>query len=220
MDYKVEKSPAYSILKVSLDPGESITIEAGSYMLHKGNVKIETTTGGVLSAIARAVAGGESLFLDKITALTPSEVWIAPNVPGDIVAIDVDGELIVQDTGYLAHAGGFDIGIAWRGLRGLLAEGELFWLRLTGKGTVFVNSYGAIEELVLKPGEKATIDNFHLVAMEPSVKWSIKTFSGLKSTILGGEGLVVEVEGPGKLWVQTRILPVFAQILSKYIRVK
>ncbi len=50
------------------------------------------------------------------------------------------------------------------------------------------------------------VDNFPFVAMDEQARFRVRPFGGVKSTLLGGEGLVVEVEGPARLWVQTRHL--------------
>lgn len=221
MRYVVEGRPAYSILKVQLEPGESITVEPGSYMLHFGEVEVKTSTGGLLGAIARRIAGGESFFLNTFTARSRAEIWIAPGTPGDIVAIELrGGELLIQDTSYLAHYGDVKLGVGWRGLKGLIVEGELVWLKASGFGIVFVNSYGGIESIELKQGEKATIDNMHFVAMDATVKWNVRKLGGLKTLFLGGEGVVIDVEGPGRVWVQTRILPPLAQLLARFLPIK
>ena len=218
MEYFFDQKPAYTLLKVKLNPGEKITVESGSYMLHKGEVEIETSTGGLLSGLARRFLGGESLFLNTIKALSEVEVWISPNLPGDITAIKVDNsELYVQDSSYLAHYGDFNVSVGWRGLRGLIAEGELFWLKISGSGIVFVNSYGGINELKLKSNEKVTIDNMHFVALDGSIKWRVRKFGGWKTFLFGGEGFVIDVEGPGRVWVQSRNLPALAKIISKFI---
>jgi len=93
----------------------------------------------------------------------------------------------------------------------------LVWLKAEGRGLVFVNSYGGIEVLELKPGEKATIDNTHFVAMDSNVRWDVRKLGGLKTFVFGGEGLVIDVVGPGRVWVQTRTLPPLAQLLSKFL---
>ena len=109
------------------------------------------------------------------------------------------------------------LSVAWRGFRGLLAEGSLVWLKAEGHGGVWVNSYGGIEEIVLGPGEEMTLDNFHFVAMEPTLSWKVKKFGGLKSFLFGKEGVVIHLKGPGKILVQTRILPPFAYILKRFL---
>lgn len=222
MEWKVHHRPAYSLLKVQLSPSESITSEAGAMVLYKGDVEVKTHTGGgILKGIMRAIAATESVFLNTYTARSPSEVWFAPSVPGDITYVPLEGESwIVQDTSYLAHHGDVDISIAWRGLRGVIAEGEIFWLKVEGYGGMWVNSYGALDTVDIPAGQSATIDNFHFVAMPADVDWSMRKFGGWKSFLLGGEGLVFEVRGPAKIYIQSRIMPPFAHILSKFIKVK
>jgi len=218
MKWDITGKPAYSMLKVYLNPGESVTAEAGAFVAGFGNYRIETGTKGVFKALARALAGGESIFLNTFIAEGSSEIWFAPSLPGDISYIEVDGGLIIQDMSYIASHGDIDISVAWRGFKGLLAEGELIWLKASGRGGVWVNSYGAIENIDLKSGEKMILDNFHFVAMDDNIRYRVKKFGGWKSFILGGEGIVIEVEGPGRLLIQTRSLPPFARLLARLIR--
>jgi len=219
LEWKVEHKPSYSLLKVSLEPGESVTAEAGAMVMMRGDIDIRTHTGGILRGLMRAVAGTEALFLNTYIARSRSELWFAPSLPGDIDYIEMKGdEWIVQDSSYLAHHGDIEVSVAWRGLRGVLAEGEMVWLRLKGSGGVWINSYGSIDKIELKPGEKAIIDNFHFVAMSSNVKWKPRKFGGWKSFLLGGEGIVFEVEGPATVYIQSRILPPFARLLTKFIK--
>lgn len=219
MKWEIRNRPSYSILRVVLEPGEEVTAEPGAMVYMSSGIEVETRSGGVLKGLARKILGGESFFLNTFKARGEGEVWFAPSLPGDIEYVEVKpGEdLVVQDTSYLAHHGKIDVGVAWRGFRGLIAEGELFWLKLSGDGGAWVTSYGGIEKMELKPGEKAIVDNFHFVAMTAGMKWKVRKFGGLKTFLFGGEGLVVEVEGPGKLLIQTRSLPAFAQVISRYV---
>jgi len=146
------------------------------------------------------------------------EVWLAPSLPGDITYIKLEGQSIsVQDMAYVAHHGDIDVDIAFRGFKGLLAEGEVFWLKLSGTGGVWLGAYGGVDVIELGPSEKTIIDNFHTIAIEDSVKWKIRKFGGWKSFILGGEGLVVEAKGPGKIYTQSRIIPELVKFLLKFI---
>ncbi len=218
MEWRVDQRPAYSVLKVKLGPGEAVTSEAGAYLLHRGDVEVETGTGGLLRGVLRAALAGEKLFLNTFRARTPAEVWLAPSLPGDISYIPLRGDAwIVQDSGYLAHHGDVEVSVAWRGLKGLLAEGELVWLKLAGEGGVWVNSYGGLEVLRLGAGERVTVDNFHFVAMPADTKYTIRKLGGWKTLLLGGEGLVVEVEGPATLVLQTRTLPQLAGELAPFL---
>ena len=218
MRWEIEYGPAYSMLKVMLDPGEEVTAEAGALVMYRGDIEIKTHTGGLVKALLRRALAGESLFLNTFRAHSPAELWFAPPLPGDIMYLELRGdEYVIQDTSYLAHHGDVDLGVAWRGLRGLLAEGELVWFKASGYGGVWVNAYGGIKEIELKPGERMIIDNFHFVALSGETRWRIRKFGGWKSFFFGGEGLVVEVEGPGKVYIQTRILPAFARLLRRFL---
>jgi len=218
MEWSVEEKPAYSVLKVVLSPGESVVAEPGAYMMHKGKIKVKTGMGGgFFKAIARSLLAGESVFLNTFIAEGKAEVWFAPRLPGDIAYIPLSNtEIVVQDSSYLAHHGDVDVSIAWRGLKGIFAEGQLVWLKLKGVGGAWVNSYGGIVEVDLPAGETTIVDNFHFVALSGAAKWKIRKFGGIKSFLLGGEGFVIEVEGPGRLWLQTRTLLGLAEALSRY----
>ncbi len=217
MKWVVDYRPSYSILKVFLEPGESVTAQSGAMLLIKGDVDARTRTGGVLRALLRASFGSEKLFLNTYVARSSAEIWFAPDVPGDIAYIELDNEpWVLQDSSYLAHHGDVKIGVAWRGFRGALAQGEFVWLKAEGRGGLWVNSFGAIEVVELKAGERIIVDNLHFVAMPASTRYRIRKFGGLKTFIFGGEGIVVEIEGPTKVYVQTRILPPFAYQLRRY----
>lgn len=213
-----ENGPAYTILRVLLEPGEEVYAEPGALMLMRGDVEVKTSSGGIGRALARKLLGGESFFINRYRARSTAEIWFVPPTPGDIDAIELHGEeWIIQDTSYLAHSGDIDVSAKFTGLRGLIAEGELFWLKANGHGILWVSSYGAIRRLEVGPGEKIIVDNYHFVAMPAATDYNVKKFGGLKTFLFGGEGFVIEVHGPTILYVQTRILPPLAKLLSKYI---
>ncbi len=49
-----------------------------------------------------------------------------------------------------------------------------------------------------------TLDTGHVVAFEDTVQYSVRKAGSWKSTLLGGEGLVTDFTGPGRVWLQTR----------------
>ena len=58
------------------------------------------------------------------------------------------------------------------------------------------------------------VDTGHVVAWEPGLTYSIRGMGGLKSTLLSGEGLVMEFSGSGKIYLQTRTLDGVGRWLS------
>lgn len=67
-----------------------------------------------------------------------------------------------------------------------------------------MSAYGAIRSYTLAPGETMTVDTGHVVAFDDTVHFTVRKAGSWKSTILGGEGLVTDFTGPGRLWLQTR----------------
>jgi len=215
LKYEILNRPAFSVLKIELD-GDSVFSEPGAMMFIAGEIGVETTTGGIFKGLKRKILGGESLFLNKFEGI--GEVWLAPKIPGDIRYLELKGDsVIVQDSSYLAHHGDLDYSVAWKGLRGLLAEGELFWIKLEGEGGVWVNSYGGMLEMELRHGEEIIVDNFHFVAMDGEMDYSIEKFGGLKSFLFGGEGIVARVRGPGRILLQTRTLSQFVEEIRRFL---
>ncbi len=220
MEWEKAFDPAYTVIKAKLKPGETMVIESGAMILTKGGVKVKTKAkGGILKSLGRSLLGGESFFMNEYYAEgEEGEVWFCPSLPGDIKYIKLENsEFHVQDTGYLAHHGDVEVGVKFKGFKGLFGGGNVVWLKIAGTGGVWIAGYGGIDEINLEPGEKIIIDNFHAIAIESTVKWNIKKFGGLKTFMFGGEGLVIEAEGPGRIYVQTRTLPSFIEILKKYL---
>ena len=77
-------------------------------------------------------------------------------------------------------------------------------LRISGSGTLIVSSYGAIHHMDLAAGEEFVVDTGHLVTFEEHIEFNVKKVAGWKSTLFSGEGLVIELKGPGSLTMQSR----------------
>jgi uncharacterized protein (TIGR00266 family) len=77
-------------------------------------------------------------------------------------------------------------------------------LRVRGTGTLIVSSYGAIHPIELAAGQEYIVDSGHLVTFEEQIGFKVKKVAGWKSTLFSGEGLVVELKGPGKVTLQSR----------------
>lgn len=86
-------------------------------------------------------------------------------------------------------------------------------IKVTGSGSLFINAFGALDRHILGPDERLIVDNFHLVAFTDTCQYKVTKFGGLKETVLGGEGLVVEITRPGEIFIQTKNVHEFVQWL-------
>jgi len=111
--------------------------------------------------------------------------------------------LLIQSGSYLASEIGIELD-AKISMKAFMSAEGISMLEATGTGKVLLSSYGAIFDKTLAAGEKYTVDSTHLVAFDASVQVEPRTVGGFKSTMLSGEGLVVDMTGPGRLWIQTR----------------
>jgi uncharacterized protein (TIGR00266 family) len=219
MEHEVLQGPAYSLLKVTLSRGEPVTAEAGAMVSMSDRVSIETSTrGGFVGALKRSVLGGESFFLNTFTSETGGEVCFAPPLPGDIASLQLRDETVFAQSGaYIASTKGISIDTKWGGARTFFSREGLFLLRMSGTGTVFLSSYGAIREIELSSGQKYVVDTGHMVAWTEGVTYNVKRVGGLKSTLFSGEGLVCELVGPGKIMMQTRSVDAFLTWLVPHL---
>lgn len=206
MRHEILYRPAYSLLVLQLGASEAVVAEAGALVSMSGDVEVQTSTrGGLFAGLKRAVLGGESFFVNTFRASAPGEVTFAPSLPGDIAHLRVDGGAVfAQSGGFLASASPVEVDTKWGGARSFFAGEGLFLLRMTGAGDVWLSSYGAIHEKVIGPGERYVVDTGHIVAFDGSTQYTVRRIGGIRTTLFGGEGLVAEFTGPGRVWLQTR----------------
>ena len=218
MDYEIKYKPSYSMLVVKLDPNESVTAEAGAmtYMQPSIDVKTRKRERSLLGTIGLTLFGGQSFFVnDYKTKDNPGEVAFVSAPVGDIEVLEVKPNqgFIIQSSSYIASSQSVDLDVKWQGFtKGLFGQG-LFMIKAKGEGKLFINTFGAIDKHTLEAGQTLIVDNFHLVAFSDTCDYKVRKFGGLKSTILGGEGLVTEVSGPGDIYIQTKNLREFAEWL-------
>ena len=190
-----------------LDPGEEVKSEAGAMMAMSANIDISTSTeGGVLRGLKRSVLGGESFFMNTFTATGPdAHVAVAPALPGDIISWPLTGNTVYLQSGsYLAAPGTIDIDSKWGGAKTFFSKEGLFMLKCTGHGELLVSSYGAVQAIDLAPGQTYRVDTGHMVGWEEGISYDVKKVGNWKSTMLSGEGLIVHLTGPGRVYLQTR----------------
>jgi uncharacterized protein (TIGR00266 family) len=207
MEIDIQYRPSYSLAIVQLTPSERIRAESGAMVSMSATVSIETRAeGGLFKSLGRALLGGESFFQNSYQAGPEGgEVTLAPQLPGDIALIRLGSNqrLMIQSGSYLASEAGVDL-TAKISMKALLSAEGISMLEASGEGKLLVSSYGAIFERELGQNEKYIVDTTHLVAFDANMNVIPRTAGGIKATLLSGEGLVIEMTGPGKIYIQTR----------------
>lgn len=216
METQVLYGPAYATCVVTLRQGEQIRTDSGAMVAMDPSFEVATNaTGGFMRSLSRSVLGGESFFQNTYLAQADaSRLMLAPSLAGDIMVYPLDGEMIVQSGSYLASEIAIAVDSTWGGAKTFFGGEGLFMLRCAGQGTLILASYGAIHHFALAAGQRMTADTGHLVAFSASMTYQIRKFGNWRSTLLGGEGLVMDVTGPGDLYIQTRSPQSFINWLS------
>ncbi|UCE16190.1 MAG: TIGR00266 family protein [Candidatus Bathyarchaeota archaeon] len=218
MDFEIKYKPSYSMLVIKLDPDESVTAEAGALTYMEPNIEVKTRKRekSLLGSLGLAILGRQSFFVNDYKAQnTNGEVAFVSAPVGDIEILEVKPNqgYIIQSASYIASTQNIDLDMKWQGFtKGLFGQG-LFMIKVKGQGKLFINTFGAIDKHTLDEGKTLIVDNFHLVAFSDTCDYKVRKFGGLKSTILGGEGLVTEIKGPGDIYIQTKNLREFVEWL-------
>src|SRR4029453_4059897 len=139
------------IVEIELDPGETVSAEAGSMNYMDQSIKFETKMGDgsnpksgfwdKMKQVGKRVFTGESLFMTHFTnhGAGKQKVAFAAPYPGKIIPLelsDYNGEILCQKDAFLCAAKGTSVGIAFAQRLGVgLFGGEGFILqKLTGDG--------------------------------------------------------------------------------------
>ncbi len=208
-NYEILYQDAFPIVKYQLRAGEKLKAESDAMIAMTSNIDVTgAVEGGFLRGFARMLAG-EKFFFQYLTASRGAgEVLLGHSLPGSIVDVELDGSygLRIQKDGFLAATEGVEVNTQMQNLMQGIFSGEGFFvLNVSGKGLVFLSSYGAVHAINLAPGEEIVIDNGHLVAWADYMQYQItKASNGWISSFMSGECLVCRFKGPGIVLIQTR----------------
>jgi len=223
--YEIEHSPAYASLRIDLQANQTVLVESGAMAAMDSCIKMKSKVqGGLMKGIGRMVSG-ESFFVSEFTAEgRAGQLYVSPGVPGDIQHYYLQGNgLMIQSSGFVAASPTVQIDTKFQGFKGFFSGESLFLLRATGEGDIWFSSYGAIVEIPV--AGDYVVDTGYIVAFEDSLNYNVEmlgglSFKGLKTGILGGEGLVCRFSGRGRLWVQSRELYALINFLNPFRPVK
>jgi uncharacterized protein (TIGR00266 family) len=214
MKFEIKYKPSYAMLVATIDQGETLTAESGAMTYMTPNIEVHTRKRekSLLGTLGLKLIGGQSFWVNDYTSSSgQGEAGFVAAPVGDIKQLDIapGNGYVIQKSAYIASTQGIDLDVKWEGFtKGLFGQG-LFMLKATGSGQMFINTFGAIDTHTLQPGQTLTVDNFHLVGFSESCSYKVTRFGGLKETLLGGEGLVTQITGPGDVHIQTKNLQEF-----------
>ena len=229
MEIESEYGPAFTMMTVTLAPGEQIKVEPGAMVAQSEGLEMKTGMGsgggfgGFMKSMMKSAFGGESFFVNTYTA-GPSGGWIslAPSSPGDIETFNLDPgqSFYMQGGAFMASTINVDTSTKFQGAKSLFSREGAFFLRAEAAdvpGSVFFTSYGAMKEIEVTPDKPIKIDNGHVVAFSEGLNYQISKVKGLGSFFFGGEGFTLDFHGSGSVWIQTRNIQSLANQLIPFL---
>lgn len=210
MRVEVRHSPSFAVARLHLDAGEQARAESGAMALMSFGMIVEAQMqGGFMKSLKRSALGGESMFVTTYTAPAQYTGWVdvAANLPGDLAVIDVAPQraLVLTKGSWLASPTTITIETKWGGSSMLFGGEGGFVVRMEGHGQVIASAYGALDLVELPEGQGFTIDTGHLVAYDDGMNVQVrKVAKGWIQSAKSGEALVMDIQGPGRVWTQSR----------------
>jgi len=215
VEYKI-LGTTLPVLEVTLQPQEWIVAESGelSWMTAsiglQSGVQVGGQAGGLFGAINRAISGSTIFMTQYYAYQYPGQGAFATKVPG----------YVVHRHGFLAGGPQIQLGVALQQRLGGAVFGGmgLFLQRIQGQGSWWCELQGEVVERDLQPGETIRVHPGHVGMLEASVQFSVTTVPGIRNVLFGGDGLfLVQLTGPGKVWLQSLPLPNLAHAISHYL---
>lgn len=217
------------VLELVLDAGEKIVAEGGDVSWMSPGFTLDTSTvhgtggqGGLMGGLKR-VLGGAQLFLTEYTAPAQGGLLaFAAQMPGTIRQIDVDAsdQFMVQQGSYSASTAGVEVSV---GLQkklgaGIFGGAGVVFQKLTGNGTAWVQLAGEITEYTLQPGQSMLIHPGHLAMFDAGMNLQFTSMKGIKNKFFGDSLFLAEIQGPGRIWLQSMTAAKLAAALEPYLR--
>lgn len=202
MELQISQYPG-SFLTAKMNPAEKIITEKGAMIFcsgkHSQENKIEM--GGIKNWIAKAM--GKSFTYNIYTAKESIQFLFAPKNNAELFLLNITQKqpILFEPQLHFARTMGLEIELAKQDWKSTLNDGMK--LRTKGTGTLILQGHGTIIEQEINTQKPVYIDEEALIAFEESLNISTVSQS-IKTTLTSGEGLVFEVKGKGKIWLQTR----------------
>ena len=204
-------------LHVSLRHGESISCESDAMVMMESNLDLTgRIQGGILGALARRLANGESFFQQHIKATRgDGDCLLAPTLPGAIEVLDVGAvQYKIADGAYMAATEGVEVTAQMQNVGAALfgSTGGFLIGQTSGSGQVAVTGFGTLFTLDVTPHNPITIDNGHVVAWDSRLNHQISLSTNQERGLLGNivnsmtssEGMVLKFSGSGKVIICSR----------------
>lgn len=198
MQVRTRHTPAFGVARLLLAPGEAVQADYAAMIATSYGMLVVPSRGGARGRARRAVftAPAEGGWVD-----------VAPALPGDVHTLELDGIAgwCVTRGSWLAAAATVRADPQWPNFRNLFGAEVGFLEHVSGDGAVVLACCGSLDVVTLDGGEVITVDPSYLLAYSELTQSRLRAVSpSLPQSVRTGEGLLLDLAGPGQVLVQTR----------------
>lgn len=214
MEYLIQHAPVFTTVQFTMNADEEVIAQPDSMLSMTTGIELTGAVGKVGAKASiwggfKSMLGGESFFRAVYRAKRDGQMLtLAPDSYGDILILPLSGLAGYSLTrgSFLASIGATQMQVTYGGVKGVMARTGLFLLQVSGEGTVFCQTFGAILERHLQPDEQFVIDNRYVIAFSTGMKYQmVKASRSISDSLMSGEGFVNKFTGPGTLYYQSRV---------------
>ncbi|MDR1336133.1 MAG: AIM24 family protein [Tannerella sp.] len=193
-------------LEVELNAADRFYCERGAIIYHEGGIdkKVKMMNKGLTGLLKRTLSG-ESLFIVELVnnATTGRKLMVAGKLgilPVDLAAFPAG--IICRKGFYIASSRDVNIDFSLN-LSSLIGGTGLILQKISGSGTVFLDSMGSAICLNVPYGDTVFVDEKSFLCIDAAAQSQLSAnFSG--RGFLGGEGLsMYQIQGPAKVYINS-----------------
>lgn len=190
----VIKGNQAAMLKVHLNRDQGLFIAQDRVMACSNHLIFSRRSdGGIWTKLARKFSRSNFVYQEVHAEQDDQWIMMAPAMYGAITTIDMrHHEYLVAEANSILAA---QDSVHFSQKISPAEETGLETVTISGKGSVYLGGHGAIENMVLMPGQKAFVTPGYLLAFERGV---------VAEKLVDG---MVQISGPGQVWLQTRLRP-------------
>jgi uncharacterized protein (AIM24 family) len=210
---RTRHTPTFGVARLVLAAGEAAQASPAAMVASSYGIGVERAKQTAFRLLAKSWKDA------SVFTATGDGGWVdvAASLPGDLFAIEMDGSQgwsFGRDS-WLAAASTIALDPSWPGFHDMFGGIVGFLAHAAGLGPLVLSCCGALDLVVLGPGELITVEAGHLVAYQDGVQCRLRAVSqSAQQSVRTGEGLVVDFAGPGQLITQSHSPRVLAATLA------
>jgi uncharacterized protein (TIGR00266 family) len=206
MQYEITNFP-YSLATIVLEAEENIYVISGGLHSFMGEFDLKTNiTKPNFKDYLAILLSGKSFVTNQFVAISTLNLTLAPKFSGTICSYLITHKIYINPANLLAWYGNIEIKTTFLNKKFLsFFTDEALFTEIQGNGSVFIAFYGDMIEKNLE-NETIYVDNKYLVGFEDGITCEHLPLKNIKKSFLSGEGIILKLQGNGKIWLQTREL--------------